>query len=502
MRPVKILIVLLIGCGLAACGDDTESHEDGREVWSPGGIEFDDPSQPPSDRADTVTSPEDTQAPSVETTSPGDTVGPPPTPELPAGSECHDNDDCPLGWTCDGGVCAAPGDCEATGTCPEDTGGVLEVHPTGEVAFSFLPNDNLDHRRALNLYNTGDGPLIISHVGLTPETPQDFSTSFDHETPVTLHAGDQARVEVVFRHTSPVPSAGTLEIHSNDSRAYVTRIALVPQPKNIIDQPDPCIQVHPTSLDFGQVIRGETHSIDFTVRSCGEPVLRLEAIERGAGGGFFGGGTPSEFQLAPPLNSQPLLQQGMQYVQTVTFTGGLAGVKTGHFVVKSSDPAQPEVRVDVRAESIPPPIESQGIHVELVWDSNNCDVDLHFLRPGGTFNRAPGDCHWRNMSPSWGDPDDIASNPYLDVDNVWGYGPENINFQSPSPGEYTVIVHYFSDSYAGSPSTPTNATIRIYHYGNLEAEFGPTHLAQTGVRWDVCTIHWPSMTITEIGTVN
>ena len=138
----------------------------------------------------------------------------------------------------------------------------------------------------------------------------------------------------------------------------------------------------------------------------------------------------------------------------------------------------------------------QAIHVELAWDVPTSDVDLHLVNvtEGGAFYVSPKDCYYANMNPDWGTAGALGD-PSLDIDDVDGYGPENINVDQPENGkQYRVYVHYFSDDGVGS----TNATIRIYLSGTLQ--FEQIRNITDDLVWDVATIDWPTGQITEIGT--
>ena len=454
----------------------------------------------PADTGGTPPPPVDTDegGPDATTPPPGpDVVVGPDVPEEP---DCVTAADCPAGWRCEVGECVEPQDCETTGTCPVENGANIVVNPVGDLWFSYMPGAPLPVQRTVDIANDGTGTLEIYDVDLMAGTPPDFDITDRPALPLRLESGDMARVEVTFTETSPLPGPGTLSILSSDPDQSSVRVRLLPQPKGRTETPVPCIQVYPTSLDFGRMERGQSLPLDFTIQSCGTAVLMVQEIRRGAG--FFGMLPLSdEFQLTPPPVGQMILAPTQSATQTITFTAGLAGLKTGHFTVVSTDPDQPDVDVAVKAESTAPAMETQGIHIQLDWDSDNCDVDMHLIRPGGTFYRAPGDCYYGNMSPDWGTAGDYVDDPFLDVDNVWGFGPENTNLQEPLPGVYKVVIHYYSDSYNGSNSTSTNATVRVYHYGQLAGEFGPVYLDSTGAMWDVCTIDWPSRTIVELGDV-
>lgn len=169
-------------------------------------------------------------------------------------------------------------------------------------------------------------------------------------------------------------------------------------------------------------------------------------------------------------------------------------------------------------------ISEEDIHIQLVWDTPNdpnqndssgSDVDLHLLHPnaGGVWNDNPWDCFWQNLIPDWGSsrPPGVDSfdcereptrqgchdDPSLDIDDVDGWGPENINLDNPEPNTtYKVGVHYFSDhGYSVS-----YATVRVFLGGVLRAEYRRQRLLDQEF-WYVADVAWPSGTITARGQV-
>ena len=148
----------------------------------------------------------------------------------------------------------------------------------------------------------------------------------------------------------------------------------------------------------------------------------------------------------------------------------------------------------VRAASIP----FDDIHVELSWDIDVSDVDLHLVNQGAGLFDQTQDCYFGNCVSGldWG-VSGPAGNPTLDLDDVQGFGPENVNIEAPTDGAtYKVSVHYWSDDGLGS----TTATIRIYLSGQLQFEAAQS-LNTTGRTWDVADIAWPSGTITPLGAL-
>lgn len=175
--------------------------------------------------------------------------------------------------------------------------------------------------------------------------------------------------------------------------------------------------------------------------------------------------------LATPQNEPYLFQ-----LEVVNFRG------------QNSVPCQVEVRA----------IPNDDLHVQLVWDTNVVDVDLHLLNPQGTvmrdwFSSIGNDCYYLNKQPQWG-PEQLADDPRLDIDNTEGFGPENINIFRPSEGLYSIGVHYFCDDDIG----PTHATVRVFCRGALAGEFGPRRLGRSGYFWEVAQVSWPTCAVYEL----
>lgn len=143
--------------------------------------------------------------------------------------------------------------------------------------------------------------------------------------------------------------------------------------------------------------------------------------------------------------------------------------------------------------------DEPDIRVRLAWDTDGTDVDLHLIRPGGSYNDADGDCYFATCNEGdegadWGEEGVVGDDPVLDVDDVDGYGPENIFLEPNEDGTYQVNVHYWSDHGNG----PSNAWVEVYIQGVRTAAFGAETLTD-GQVWTVCTIDWPSGVVEGIG---
>jgi hypothetical protein len=131
-------------------------------------------------------------------------------------------------------------------------------------------------------------------------------------------------------------------------------------------------------------------------------------------------------------------------------------------------------------------VQGSGLRVEMRWDTfGSVDMDLHVSRPGATtpWCNTTNDCHYANCrttgtSLPWGyDPSPAdacgatgsatCNNPRLDIDNIRGFDPENINVDNPNNGDtFRVMAHMFSGS------ARTNPVITIYCGGRIKSILG------------------------------
>lgn len=126
---------------------------------------------------------------------------------------------------------------------------------------------------------------------------------------------------------------------------------------------------------------------------------------------------------------------------------------------------------------------TENLRIELSWNTDDSDVDSHLLHPTApTWYHSTLDCDYLNCnssfgeSPAWGSAG-TGDDPRLDLDDVNGFGPENINIDNPEINTalgYRFGAYMFSDHGAG----PTDTTVRIFCGGVVKAQF--THLDLTG----------------------
>ena len=182
----------------------------------------------------------------------------------------------------------------------------------------------------------------------------------------------------------------------------------------------------------------------------------------------------------------------------------LAGDYVVELVVSTEYGCQsPPVQVTIHC------VPKSKVHVQLSWPQSFGDVDLHYIGPGGKFYQSAsgnpaGDLYWPmapshgGNAPDWGlnntvSPDhNSANDPTLDIDALWGNGPENANHDQPFDGAYQVSVHYYCSRQStlfGTSSSygPTSPTVKVFLNGVVAFTATKTNMTQRDV-WDVATV--------------
>lgn len=143
-------------------------------------------------------------------------------------------------------------------------------------------------------------------------------------------------------------------------------------------------------------------------------------------------------------------------------------------------------------------IPDQNLWIELFWTSPNDDMDLHLLRPGGSL-RTDGDCYYDNCVGGrldWGTYGETLDDPSLDIDDIYGTGPENINISLPEEGTFTVVVH----DYEGSTSDyygDNEVTVNVFLGGQLAWSERRTISGDDSFT-RFAEIRWPAATVTSL----
>jgi len=187
--------------------------------------------------------------------------------------------------------------------------------------------------------------------------------------------------------------------------------------------------------------------------------------------------------------SLPLTHQGTEGFN-YTFSTTLELVQGSNSITVTATDSQDNSGGDTVTVNADIPIVP--ISIELTWNTSNTDVDSHLIAPCYAMWDSFGDCYYGHKNPDWDNSGgSSAGDPSLDVDDTWGYGPENIVLVAPPfDGVYQYKVHYYSDHGYG----PSTVTVKIWINGVKVFEGNRT--MSSGQVWDCACISWPSGTVT------
>ena len=108
-----------------------------------------------------------------------------------------------------------------------------------------------------------------------------------------------------------------------------------------------------------------------------------------------------------------------------------------------------------------------ALRATLIWDTDDTDMDLHMFNPSGE------ECYFGNAT---------VGGMNLDVDDTFGYGPENITVTAPITGDYIIQVVNFD----GPDGYGTTVTVEVFKDGVLfETRSHQFSSADIGDTWEV-----------------
>jgi hypothetical protein len=307
------------------------------------------------------------------------------------------------------------------------------------------------------IQNKGEADLSIT--GITQVGSGAFVLATDHSGS-TVAPGDELPVLITYAPSSELGDTGTLTIESDDPDEPSVDVLLLGNGGGDYEYPVAVIDC-PTSTD--------------------PPVwVQLDGSES-----------------YDPQGNEPL-----EYMWMITDTPDLSTAElnnaTGSVVDLWADLAgEYEVQLTVMntlgvisapARCDLSAVPSDGIHVELLWNTANADFDLHLRQEGFELFAVPEDCSYCNPNPDWG-ASGGDDDPKIDLDDQSGYGPENIVIKTPANGDYRVAVHYFDDH----GDNDVTATVRVWVDGVMD--FEDTKVMQRDEVWDAAIIEWPDKTV-------
>ncbi|MBW1807555.1 MAG: choice-of-anchor D domain-containing protein [Deltaproteobacteria bacterium] len=326
----------------------------------------------------------------------------------------------------------------------------------------------------LVLSNSGNGPCLLASSTISANSPDNEFTIISAppaDASIDPGAGNELTLTVGYDPIDRGQDVGTLSLFVNDKDTNEVRVDL-----NAFgnwpggDGPVAVCSVSPVNaIPFQTVTWRGDQSYDTNNRAIVDHRWSIASFPAGSAATLWGFGANRTTEI------------------------DLAGSYTAELVVEN-DIGQVSPPCLATTTVVP----TEDLWIEMYWAHNNDDMDLHLLAPGGT-PRTNSDCFFSNcigrwFTPDWGQAGYDGDDPHLDLDDIPGTGPENINIADPANGVYTVFVH----DYPGNSYTSGNlVTINVYINGALVANFTET-ISGENSDWYVCEIDWPSGAVTPL----
>jgi hypothetical protein len=324
------------------------------------------------------------------------------------------------------------------------------------------------------LMNLGPGQLDIFDVTLSDET--NFTLDVQAAVGAGLQTGIGEVISVTFNPTVDGPQAAEIVVESND--------------------PDEASYVIPLNGSADGIPLGKG-----PVAVCAPDFISQPfSSEQFDGSGSYdpdGLSLTYLWALTPPTTSAEALSNATSATPGIYLD--VAGDYVATLTVTNSAGQSSLESCTQTITSIP----NENFRIELAWVTSGDDMDLHLLRPDTQWTaggpRSDDDCYYGNCNTSggWSTPPDwgvIATDtddPGLDLDDISGVGPENINISAPAnvphDGWYQIFVH----DYPGSSYTPANdVTLNIYLNGVIAQAYN-FQISDEDNDYYVAEIHWP-----------
>jgi hypothetical protein len=381
--------------------------------------------------------------------------------------------------------------------CAGDTGEGLYIPVFGEgfgdpvpdihsdptvVEFANTEVGQTSNSHEIRVMNLGPGTLNITDVVLGNDS--DFSIVSDLVGFTSLELNEENMIRVEFNPTV----AGTLStevlISSNDPNEdpYTIQLVGIGEDGQVGKGPVAVCDTVPAAIPAGSDV---TNSAPF------------ETLQFDGSGSYDNDGLALSFQwvLTPPPGSASTLSSYTS--QTPTISLDLAGDYVGSLTVTNTAGLSDSCTQTISSNP------NENFRIEMFWQTPGDDMDLHLLEANdGSGNqgtpRTDGDCYYGNCNtawstpPNWGDTATNVDDPGLDLDDISGTGPENINISDPAVSPYDGWYEVFVHDYPGSSYTPANdVTVNIYLNGVLSQTYN-FQISGEDSDYYVAKIQWPT----------
>lgn len=333
---------------------------------------------------------------------------------------------------------------------------VLELDPPSWNAGAVVVGDTTS--AFIDVMSVGGTAAVVDSITINGDG---FSGTWESTLPVTLEPGEELRVEVSFTPPDVGVYTGELVVDSSNAGQVVA-----PLNGEGAGGPVAVCYADPSTVDANS--QSTTFFGADSYDTGGRAIVTYDWTF-----------------VSIPSGSSAVMPAG---TANRRFTPDLAGTYVAQLVV-TNDLGQVSEACETELEAVP----EQDLWIEMFWVHSGDDMDLHLLRPGGTL-RSQNDCYYANTNPDWGTRGDPVDDPALDLDDIPGTGPENININEPENGTFTVYVN----DYPGSSYSPGNdVTVNIYVAGVLAWSDTRT-ISGENADEAFAEIEWPSGVVTGL----
>jgi len=377
---------------------------------------------------------------------------------------------------------------------------IAQTKPTGKIVVKTIDDSDPDDEvmvftdvldeliNKAQVFNVGTATLKLLSVSISQGKSKNanekgFFISNAPEPGAQIPPEESMILQIGCRNDKefPIPLTGELLIENSDPTEYG-----IHQKKKIILKCGPNVDKAPTAklkcepekvsvLQWATMDAGESVDND----GVSKDDLRYLWDFKTTPGGISLDILDDANRAGNPINNDP-----SNRISRAAFQAKMKGVYIIRLIVINNKGIS-----SIPAECTVEAISDDDLAVKLLWDNKNADMDIHLIRPDGTYGDPASDCYYWNCSPQysgtrpdWGIEGETKDDPYLDLDNTTGMGPETLYVNKPANGTYKVVVHAYDTS-----KGPTTAVVKAYAH-SVEMMSKALLMTRTDTCWDVYTV--------------
>ncbi len=324
----------------------------------------------------------------------------------------------------------------------------ITVTPTsnnyGDVTVNGMGSINFTVR------NDGIATLNVSGTSLIGSDPTEFN--IDSGGSFSLTQGQTQVVSVSFNPTSIGGKSASLRIASNDPNEDPLDVSLTGN--GVVSAPD--ITVTPSTHSYGDIVVGNSDSLNIVIRNDGSQNLIVSAVS-------LSGSNPGEFSIDSGGNGG-ILTPGQSQTVTVSFNPSSLGTKAAVLSIPSDDPDENPIDVDLSGTGVDTPLPGGNVTFEDIQAGGSSSATA--VSTSGNVTGVSGDLYLAT----------ITSKSFKTVTSVTGLGLSwSLVTEQCAGRNQTGVTVWQAQGSSPTSSTvtanlsgaPTNATITVSRYSGV-----------------------------------